>query len=217
MIEIKNLNKAYGSSVVYKDFSLEIEQGKITCILGESGSGKTTLLNAIAGLTDFSGEINCPKCSYVFQKPNLFPNMTAIENLLLVNNDRGLAEKALKDFSLGEKMSSYPKHLSGGEAQRVSICRGLVYKKEVFLLDEPFSNLDIALKHLTVEKLKEYQKNSGSTLIVVTHDVKEAVMLADRILVLADKKIVYDVKDVNDNTETELYNFLLNTEWKNKN
>ena len=88
MLEIKQLTKAYGKNEVYRGFDLSVEEGKITCILGESGSGKTTLLNCIAGLTDYIGQITPVKCSYVFQTPRLVPNLTAEQNLSLVCRDK---------------------------------------------------------------------------------------------------------------------------------
>ncbi len=209
MIEIKNLSKSFGNLNVLENFSLSLEKGKITCILGESGSGKTTLLNCIANLTEYAGEITKVKCSYAFQKPNLFPNLTIKENLLLVNNDENLVNEALEFFAIVDKKNSYPKHLSGGQLQRVSLSRAFLYSNDIILLDEPFSSLDIGLKTCLIDKIKNYQKQNGSTMLLVTHNVKEAVTIADRILVLSKGKIVCDINKINKNTEKKLFDILM--------
>lgn len=209
MIKLSNVNKKYGKLTVFENFSLDIEEGKITCILGESGSGKTTILNMLAKLTDYSGEIECPSCSYVFQTPNLFPNMTVKQNLLLVNKDSQLVDEYLRKFRLEEKANSYPSQLSGGQAQRVSLMRGLLYDKPLLLLDEPFSDLDIGLKFSLVESVKKYHKESSKTIVMVTHDIKEAIVLADRIIVLSNGKIVHDEKTINEKTEEKLLGLLM--------
>lgn len=210
MIEIKNLSKSFGNLKVLEDFSLSLEKGKITCILGESGSGKTTLLNCIANLTEYVGEISKVKCSYVFQKPNLFPNLTVQDNLLLVNNSIDKVEQALDFFAIKDKKNAYPKHLSGGQLQRVSLARAFIFSNDIILLDEPFSSLDIGLKTSLIEKIKDYQKQKGSTMLIVTHNVKEAVTIADRILVLSKGKIVCDIDKINKNTEKKLFDILIN-------
>ncbi len=204
MIEIRNVNKKYPKTEVFSNFSLNVEKGKITCILGESGSGKTTLLNILAGLTDFEGEVKIPPCSYVFQKPNLFPNLTAKQNLTLVCRDEEKVNSLAEEFGIAEKLNSYPKHLSGGQAQRVALCRGLLFEREVLLLDEPFANLDLGLKFHLIDEVKSLHLQKNNTVIAVTHDVQEAVALADRILVLDDGKIIYDIDSVTPQTEEDL-------------
>ena len=210
MISIKNLNKSYGDKVVFTDFNLDIEKGKILCILGESGSGKTTLLNVLSNLTDYQGKVDRQKCSVVFPKPNLFPNMTVKENLLIVNNDQQLVEKTLADFYLTDKANSYSSQLSAGQAQRVSLARAICYDANLLLMDEPFINLDIGLKQNLVEKIKADHTNRGNTVVVVTHDILECVSLADRIIVLSNGKIVEDIKDVNEKTEKYLFGLMVN-------
>ena len=175
MINLKNLTKSYPSVNVFENLSVCFERGKITCILGESGSGKTTLLNVLAGLTTYSGQVDKVKCSYVFQKPNLFPNMTVEKNLLMVNNDKNVIQEMAKEFSIQDKLSAYPRHLSGGQAQRVALARGLLYNADTLLLDEPFSSLDLGLKYDLLNKVKTYHEKTKNTVIAVTHDIKEAV------------------------------------------
>lgn len=192
MLEIKQLTKAYGKTEVYRGLDLSLEEGKITCILGESGSGKTTLLNCIAGLTDYIGQITPVKCSYVFQTPRLVPNLTAEQNLSLVCRDKARVCAMLEDVGLGEKRGAYPKSLSGGQAQRVSLARAFLYESDALLMDEPFSSLDLRLKNEMHSLFLQINSRYRRTVLFVTHDVDEAVKLADRLLVLKGGKIVFD-------------------------
>lgn len=192
MIEIKNLSKSYAGVPVYSDFNLWLEEGKITCLLGSSGSGKTTLLNAIAGLTKCEGELPKLKCSYIFQTPQLVPNLTVLGNLLLVCRDEHKIYDMLKRVGLEEKAQSYPVNLSGGEAQRVAIARAFLYKSDILLMDEPLASLDIKRKKQIIELFFEIWKEDGRTVLAVTHDVDEAAAIAQRILVLSEGRIVSD-------------------------
>ena len=192
MLEIKQLTTAYGKPEVYRGFDLSVEEGKITCILGESGSGKTTLLNCIAGLTDYIGQITPVKCSYVFQTPRLVPNLTAEQNLSLVCRDKARVCAMLEVVGLGEKRGAYPKSLSGGQAQRVSLARAFLYESDALLMDEPFSSLDLRLKNEMHSLFLQINSRYRRTVLFVTHDVDEAVKLADRLLVLKGGKIVFD-------------------------
>ncbi|MBQ3116653.1 MAG: ABC transporter ATP-binding protein [Clostridia bacterium] len=211
MIKIENLNKKYGEKKVFENFSLEIEKGKITCILGESGCGKTTLLNVLSRLTDFEGRVDEVNCSLVFQTPNLFPNLTAKQNLLLVSNDLKKIDALSNELSVADKLNSYPKHLSGGEAQRISLIRGIIFDADLLLMDEPFSSLDLGVKFRTITALKKRFKEEKKTVVMVTHDVKEAVEMADRIILLSGGKIVYDNKNLTKKTENELFGLLIGT------
>lgn len=187
---IKIDEKKYGDKTVYKNFSLSVAEGKITCILGESGSGKTTLLNCVAGLSPFVGEIPALKCSCVFQTPRLVPNLTVIGNLRLVCNDENLILKTLDDLHLSDKKDAYPKTLSGGQAQRVALARALVYGGEIMLLDEPFSSLDLKLKMEISALFKNLQRQKNITSLFVTHDADEALSLGDEIIVIKNGAII---------------------------
>ena len=202
MIEIKNFYKKYGDNVVFDNFNLQIKKGTVTCILGESGSGKTTLLNAIASLTKFEGHIDKIKCSYVFQKPNLFDNLTVLNNLRLVNNDDTVIADIVQKLKILDKINAYPKHLSGGQVQRVSLARGLIYNSDVLLLDEPFASLDLKTKISLIKDVKKIFKQKNATAIYVTHDIDEAVYIADRIIVLKDGRIEGDVQELSNDGET---------------
>ena len=187
---IKIDEKKYGDKTVYKNFSLSVAEGKITCILGESGSGKTTLLNCVAGLSPFVGEIPALKCSCVFQTPRLVPNLTVLGNLRLVCNDENLILKTLDDLHLSDKKDAYPKTLSGGQAQRVALARALVYGGEILLLDEPFSSLDLKLKMEISALFKNLQRQKNITSLFVTHDADEALSLGDEIIVIKNGAII---------------------------
>ena len=192
MIEIKNLSKSYLDKSIYDNFNLSLEEGKITCLLGSSGSGKTTLLNIIAGLTKYSGDIQKLKCSYIFQNPQLVPNLTVLGNLLLVCKDEQKIYEMLKRVGLEDKAKSYPVNLSGGEAQRVAIARAFLYKSDILLMDEPFASLDLKLKKQIIELFIDIWKEDGRAVLAVTHDVDEAAAIAQRILVLSEGKISAD-------------------------
>ena len=184
MIKISDLTKSYGSDTVYRNFNIEFEEGKITCILGESGCGKTTLLNCIANLTDYSGDIPKLEATYVFQSPRLVPCLTVKQNLELVCKDGEKIENMLKKVGLFEKADKYPATLSGGEAQRVSLARAFVFGGDILLMDEPFSSLDIRLRFSVCDLFLSLQREKNTTALFVTHDIEEALRVADRIIVL---------------------------------
>lgn len=195
MIEFKNVTKKYGDLTVYDNFNFSLEEGAITCILGESGSGKTTLLNMLAGLAPYEGEIS-PRpaaCSYIFQQPRLVPSLTVRGNLKLVCKDEGLIDEMLEAVGLTSKANSYPAQLSGGQAQRVSIARAFLYPSEVILMDEPFSSLDLALKLKVAALFLELWKRERRTAVFVTHDVDEAAMLSNRVVVLKAGEVAADI------------------------
>ena len=205
MIKIRNLNKSYKDLNVFNDFSLDIEENKITCILGESGCGKTTLLNVLANLTDYQGEVDKKVVSYAFQTPNLFPNLTVKKNLELVSSDSKKIEEVLEKLKVIDKLNEYPAHLSGGQRQRVALARAILFKSDLMILDEPFSSLDLKTKVQAMNSVKDIIKKENLTMVFVTHDILEAVNLADRIVVLDKGKIVYDENKVNEKTEAELF------------
>ena len=207
-MKIKNLNVAYGEKVIYKDFNLEIENGLITVILGESGAGKTTLLRAIANLCEYGGEIEKPNgISMVFQNDRLVKSLTVKENILLVNKDAD-ATWLLNEVGLGGYENAYPKTLSGGMARRVALARAFAGKGELALYDEPFINLDLKNKLSLINIVKKKYKQENKTLIVVTHDIKEAVLLADRIIVLKNGEVISSIVKVEKDTEEKLFKTL---------
>ncbi|HPD02008.1 MAG TPA: ABC transporter ATP-binding protein [Eubacteriales bacterium] len=206
MVELKNINKSFSEKKLFFDFNLTFESGKITCVLGASGSGKTTLLNIIAGLTEFQG--SCLKdggdISYIFQKDRLIPRVSVYKNLdLSIKSkikDKTERKKAIADIlkrvELPDTINDIPQELSGGEQQRISMARGFLFPAEILLMDEPFKELDIALKSRLVKLFCSLYDAFPRTVVFVTHDIYEALLLADRIIVIsgAPAKIVLDEK-----------------------
>lgn len=210
MISLKNVTKRYGEKTVFENFNLDIEENKITAVLGESGSGKTTLLNMLARLTDFEGEISgAEKVSMVFQRDRLVPHLTVKENILLVNENADVPA-LLKSVNLSGAENLYPKSLSAGMARRVAIIRAFSYPAPLLLMDEPLVNLDLSLKFSIMEQIKNLQAETGKTVLFVTHDVKEAAFLADRTIVIESGKIIYDKNGGEEDTERVLTDILLN-------
>ena len=195
MIAFRDVTKRYGDLVVYEGFDFDIAEGEITCILGESGSGKTNLLNMIAGLTPYSGSISPrPSCSYVFQQPRLVPSLSVLGNLKLVCGDAARARAMLAAAGLSSKADAYPATLSGGQAQRVSLVRAFLYPSDAILMDEPFSSLDIAVKLKMAALFIRLWQSERRTAIFVTHDADEALMLANRIVVLKGGRVAAEFR-----------------------
>lgn len=204
-MKLSGIKKSYGDNVVFDGFDIEFQEGKITALLGKSGCGKTTLLNIISGLIDYEGYADSPeKIGYVFQSFRLIPNLTVYENLEYVLHDisdkkkrEGLISETLKMVELYEDRNKYPSELSGGMSQRVSLARGFVYPAPLILMDEPFKGLDVSLKKRILSLFCKLYERDNRTVVFVTHDIDEALLLADRIivfdkggLVLSDDSIV---------------------------
>ncbi len=195
-MKITNLIKRYKDTVALDGLNLEIEDGKITAVLGGSGAGKTTLLNAIASLVPFEGGIEgAGRTSYLFQSDKLLPHLTAEGNLkfVLQKEDYGKIPSALARVGLAGKEKRYPHELSGGEKRRVAIARAFLFPCDTLLMDEPFSSLDLSLKRSLISLVSELWRESGKTVVFVTHDVREAVLLASRAVVLQRGKLTADV------------------------
>ena len=204
-MEMKNIifdgvSKQYGEISVYRDFSLEIGAGKITCLLGPSGCGKTTLLNMLAGLVPYDGKIeNIPaRVSYIFQEERLLPNLTVKQNIAFAlgkeADERRIAD-VLAKVELSDREDAWPSELSGGQAQRVSIARAFAYPSELILMDEPFSSLDTALKIRLIDVFCNLWREERRTAVFVTHDAEEAYMLAHRAVVMKEGRIVADISE----------------------
>ncbi|GAB5096271.1 ABC transporter ATP-binding protein [Caballeronia sp. LP006] len=193
-VSVRGLQRRYGKRVVIDALDLDIRKGEFVALLGESGCGKTTLLRALAGLDrPDAGEIRAPeRPSVVFQEHRLLPWATLWENVALGHEStvgRTGAARALGEVGLSGREDDWPRNLSGGQAQRVALARALVRDPALLLLDEPFAALD-ALTRIKMHGLvKELVARHLPGVLIVTHDVDEALTLADRILVMRAGRI----------------------------
>lgn len=201
MLTLRNLGKTYPNGArALEGFSLNLAPGEIVAVIGGSGCGKSTLLRLISGLespTHGTVEINGepvtqpnPLINLIFQEPRLFPWLSVANSVVfgLVELDGGdrrqRVEAALEKVGLESFARRWPKELSGGQAQRVAIARALVTRPEVLLLDEPFSALDAFTRADLQDHLLDIWSEKRPTLVLVTHDIDEALVLADRIIVM---------------------------------
>lgn len=145
----------------------------------------------------YEGEITKCKCSYVFQTPRLLPNLTVLNNLKLVCKDEEKITEMLKAVGIGDKINEYPNRLSGGQAQRVSLIRAFLYESDVILMDEPFSSLDLKLKKRIYDLFFSLWQKDGRTVVMVTHNIDEALLIGDRIVVMDGGKILYETDKKN--------------------
>jgi NitT/TauT family transport system ATP-binding protein len=210
VVQLKNIVKNYGDKKVLGGIDIEIEERKITAILGESGCGKSTLLNIIAGkIKDYSGEIIFERehekgISYVFQEDTLIPWKTVYNNLEFVL--KGKVEKSeldkrikkyLKIVNLEGSEKEFPNMLSGGMKRRVGIARAFAFPSNYMFMDEPFEFLDVKIKEEIVEDLIKLQESEKKTIILITHDIDTAITLGEKIVVLGEKPSVVRASFVN--------------------
>jgi sulfonate transport system ATP-binding protein len=204
-VVVTNLRRAYGKRVVIENLNLRIERGEFVVLLGESGCGKTTLLRALAGLDPIdAGRIVAPRRpAVVFQEHRLLPWDSLWRNVSLglqAPDARQRAAAALSEVGLAKRLDDWPRNLSGGQAQRVALARALVQEPELLLLDEPFAALD-ALTRIRMHALvRELVAAHRPGVLLVTHDVDEAIALADRILVMRDGRIAFEHRAKGDGT-----------------
>ncbi len=197
-VSIRSLTRSFGDHVVLDGLDLTIHPGEFVALLGRSGSGKSTLLRVVAGLDDeATGTVAVAgPASVAFQQPRLLPWQRVWRNVTFglprAEATRTRAQAALTELDLADLGDRWPATLSGGQAQRVSLSRALVREPKLLLLDEPFGALD-ALTRLTLHDVLEgLWRRHGFAVLLVTHDVDEAVRLADRLLVLKDGRIHAD-------------------------
>jgi NitT/TauT family transport system ATP-binding protein len=206
-LEVNHVTKQFpakrGPLVALEDISLRVESGELVCAVGASGSGKSTLLRLIAGLdTPTRGQILIDGAKVigpgsdrgmVFQKYSLYPWLTVAENisfgLQLQNKSAAQIQEAVRYYlnvvGLTQFSQAYPRELSGGMQQRVAIARSLANQPQILLMDEPFGALDIQTKEMMQEFLLQLWQETKTTILMITHDVEEAVFLAERIYVLS--------------------------------
>ena len=207
MIVFQNVCLEFGKVPILENLNFSVEKGEFICLLGPSGCGKSTILRLIGDLlAGTSGAIRVAggppnaaweKIAYVFQNPRLLPWKNALENAafgvemrfpeLGAKERQDLASEQLAKVGLANDMQKMPIMLSGGERQRVALARALALKPEIILMDEPFSALDPNTRRVLRLQLIELWKETGNTIIFVTHDIDEALELGDRILVLGTK------------------------------
>jgi NitT/TauT family transport system ATP-binding protein len=198
-LDINGISKHFpgGASIVLDNVSLSIAEGEFVCLLGASGCGKTTLLNLIAGLdVPTSGTITATgRTSLIFQEPALFPWLTAGKNIELALKASGVerakrkekAQELLHLVHLDRSYDQRPHELSGGMKQRVAIARALAQESKILLLDEPFAALDAITRDFLHEEISRVWKERGLTIVFVTHNVREAVRLGQRVLLLSSR------------------------------
>lgn len=197
-VSVRGLTRRFGNRIVIDALDLDIRRGEFVALLGASGCGKSTLLRILADLDhDMEGQVRVsPRRGVAFQAPRLFPWKRVWSNVVAGLQDRGdrtHADAALTEVGLAHRGDAWPKDLSGGEAQRASLARALVRNPDLLLLDEPFGSLD-ALTRLKAQALVAdlWQKHRQAVLLV-THDVEEALLLADRVVVMRDGVVAHEI------------------------
>lgn len=214
MIRLEHVTKSFGRYKALDDVSIVVEEGEFLTVIGRSGCGKTTMLRMINGLQKpDSGKVYAAgedvgeadlirlrrKIGYVIQNKGLFPHMTVEKNIIYVpvisgqkdkRQNRKLAEELIGLVGLEREMlDRYPEELSGGQQQRVGIARALASRPKLLLMDEPFGALDEITKRAMQNELLALQKKLGMTVVLITHDIREAMKLGDRVLVMEQGKI----------------------------
>ncbi|MBC2678197.1 ABC transporter ATP-binding protein [Pseudomonas baltica] len=193
-VSLQNVVRQFGANRVIDGLNLDIAPGEFVALLGASGSGKTTLLRSLAGLDPIEGgRLLVPAArSAVFQEPRLMPWKRVWKNVTLgvrTPQARERAVKALTEVGLAHRLDAFPATLSGGEAQRVALARSLVREPRLLLLDEPFAALDALTRIRMHQLIIDLWRAHGPAVLLVTHDVEEAILLADRIIVLKNGRI----------------------------
>ena len=222
LLEIKNLSKNYNTKMgevkAIDNISFDVYDKEFLCIIGSSGCGKSTLLNILANLDYLSeGEIiknNDLKIGYMLQEDCLLPWLNILDNATLgldimhIKTEENVkyVKNLLEKYGLGDFLEKYPNQLSGGMRQRVALIRTLATKPDILLLDEPFSALDYMSRLMVSEDVSKIIKNEKKTVVMITHDIAEALSLADRIIVLSKRpaviKKIYNI-DIEGSTPME--------------
>ena len=237
ILEIKNIKKNYHSIneiEAIKDFSLNIYKNDFISIVGPSGCGKSTLLSILSGLEDYKGEIiskNNIKIGYMLQKDCLLEFKTVLDNCLLgleiqkikTKENIEYVKNLINKYGLKDFMNSYPKELSGGMRKRVELIRTLALKPDLLLLDEPFSSLDYQNRLLVSNDIYNILKNENKSLIIVTHDLAEAISMSNKVVILSKRpSIIKDIIDIKldnninpiENRKDKMFSYYYEKIWK---
>ena len=200
-MELCNISVKFGEKTVFDNFSVSFHSGKVTSLMGPSGCGKTTLLNVISDSVKYDGEVTkeSQNVAYIYQNTLLLSHLNVYQNIEFVLKNqikdkaqrKAIIDNILKKVELIDDAKSYPKQLSGGMAQRVELARAFAYPSDILLMDEPFGGLDVSLKKRIMEVFLNLLKDTEKTVIMVTHDPDEAILLADNIVILGKNEVKY--------------------------
>ena len=237
ILEIKNIKKNYHSIneiEAIKDFSLDVYKNDFISVVGPSGCGKSTLLSILSGLEDYKGEIiikNNIKIGYMLQKDCLLEFRTVLDNCLLgleiqkikTKENIEYVKNLINKYGLKDFINSYPKELSGGMRKRVELIRTLALKPDLLLLDEPFSSLDYQNRLLVSNDIYNILKNENKSLIIVTHDLEEAISMSNKVVILSKRpSIIKDIINIEldnninpiENRNDKMFSYYYNKIWK---
>lgn len=204
MLKLLNINKTFGEKSILTNINLDILSGKTYVILGPSGVGKSTLLNIIAGLVnEYTGEVinNFGSISYSFQEGRLIPWLSVQDNFYYIMQKKIDISYYLKIFNIEHLQFSLVKTLSGGEKQRVSIARAFLNNPALILMDENLSSLNLKMKFSIIKEMNIHLKKNNQTLIYVSHNIDEALLLADKVIILNDNGQIDSTLDICMNKE----------------
>ena len=220
IISIKNINKKFNNKIIFENFNIDFYENQVNCIIGKSGCGKSTLLNIISGIIknddDKFETIEKYGVSYIFQDDRLIDWLTVGENITLVvkklyNKKKcdDLCNKYLSLVGIKEYKNYYPQMLSGGLRQRVNIARAFIYPSKIIIMDEPFKSIDVINKEIIMNNFRKIIENEKRTVLFVTHDIDEALLLSDKIYVLGKSPVeIKKIFDSKDATKEEVYNLI---------
>ena len=220
IISIKNINKKFNDKVIFENFNIDFYENQVNCIVGKSGCGKSTLLNIISGIIKNDDEkfetIEKYGVSYIFQDDRLIDWLTVGENITLVvkklyNKKKcdDLCNKYLSLVGIKEYKNYYPQMLSGGLRQRVNIARAFIYPSKIIIMDEPFKSIDVINKEIIMNNFRKILEKEKRTVLFVTHNIDEALLLSDKIYVLGKLPVeIKKVFDSKDTTKEEVYNLI---------